>query len=189
LAWTAQYARSIGADAGKLVVTGDSAGGNLALQLGWSASAGAAESSCPQLGSVPVPDAVVTGYPVADPSDTYEHGHTWFFGQNPRDFTREYIGGKPADYPDRMASISPETYLSSSIPPTLIVQPGRDDFIPAPGNRDLAAKAEVARADVSVIEVPFTHHAFDALTGSIGGQVKLTSAQSWLESKGLAASR
>jgi acetyl esterase/lipase len=189
LAWTARYAGEAGADPERFVVTGDSAGGNLALQVGWAAAAGSAVSSCPELGAVPVPSAIVAGYPVANPADTYASGRPWFFGQDPKDFTEDYLGGTPAEYPDRLAAISPETFLAADVPPTLIVQPQRDDFIPASGNLQVVADAQRSGADVAVIEVPFTHHAFDALTGSLGGQVKLTTALAWLKSKGLTALR
>jgi len=54
------------------VVTGESAGGNLAVNLAYSAAQGTAVSACG--GTVPVPRAVVAVVPVVDPRDAYDHG-------------------------------------------------------------------------------------------------------------------
>lgn len=184
LAYTVEVSATDGADPATLVVAGDSAGGNLAMLLGWSSASGQAASTCPEAGAVPVPDAVVAGYPVANPGDTYTNGRSWF-GQKPQDFTRDFLGGTPAEYPDRLASVSPASFVSADVPPTLIVQPERDDFIPAAGNYSVAQEATDAGAEVSVVRVPFAHHGFDFIPNALGGQVKLTVASAWLRDRDL----
>lgn len=185
LTWAVAEARKSGADASRLVLMGDSAGGNLALVTAWSAAQNKATSSCASAGPVPVPNAVVVGYPVANPADTYANGQRWFRGEDPQAFTRKFLGGTPAQHPDRLAAISPITFAGPGVPPTLIVQPTRDDFIPASGNRSFAADARAHGATVDVYDVPFSHHAFDIAPRSIGGQVKLTDAEAWLKAQGL----
>ena len=185
LAWTSERAATDGADADRLTVVGDSAGGHLSMLLGWSAADGAAASSCPERGDVPVPDAVVASYPVADLMYTSDNG-TAPLGVDPKVFTRNFLGGSPADQPERLRAVSPLTYVSERTPPTLIVQPERDDFIPAEGNYGVAADAQRAGADVTVARVPFGYHGFDGLPGSIGGQTRSSIVVSWLQGLGLA---
>ena len=185
LAWTSQRAATDGADADRLTVVGDSAGGHLSMLLGWSAAEGAAASSCPELGDVPVPDAVVTSYPVADLTYTSDNG-TAPLGVDPEVFTRNFLGGSLADQPERLEAVSPLTYVSDRTPPTLIVQPELDDFIPAEGNYGVADDAQQAGADVTVARVPFGYHGFDGLPGSIGGQTRTSIVVNWLQGLGLA---
>ncbi|MBY3791516.1 alpha/beta hydrolase [Rhodococcus fascians] len=185
LSWTAQKAGLAGADTDRLTVMGDSAGGHLAMLLGWSSAAGAAVSSCPEAGGVPVPDAVVAGYPVGDLTYTYDNGAAPL-GIGPKDFTRDFLGGTPAEQPERLAAVSPSTYIGPSAPPTLVLQPERDDFIPAEGNYRLVEQAQDAGAEVTLADVPFAYHGFDSFQGSIGGQLRNTVIRHWLQEQNLA---
>ena len=185
LAWTAQQAVAAGADADRLTVIGDSAGGHLSMLLGWSAADGAAASSCPELGDVPIPDAVIASYPVADLTYTSENGAAPL-GVDPEAFTRIFLGGSLEDEPERLAAVSPLTYVSDRTPPTLIVEPERDDFIPAEGNYAVADAAQQAGVDITVARVPFGYHGFDGLPGSIGGQTRTTIVLNWLHDLDLA---
>jgi len=186
LTWTDNRATEAGADTGRLTVTGDSAGGHLAMLLGWSAAAGAAASSCPDAGDVPVPDAVVAGYPVSNIVDTYDRGAAPLPSFNPQEFTRFFLGGEPEDVSDRVRAVSPLTYLSDETPATLVLQPERDDFIPAQGNVEVIEEAQQAGVDATIVSVPFAWHGFDATLDSIGGQIKTSITRTWLEERNLA---
>jgi len=185
LAWTNQQAVSAGADADRLTVIGDSAGGHLSMLLGWSAAAGAAASSCPELGDVPVPDAVIASYPVADLTYTSDNG-TAPLGVDPEAFTRDFLGGTLAEQPERLEAVSPMTYASDATPPTLIVEPEKDDFIPAEGNYRVADEARSAGVDVTLARFPFGYHGFDTLPASVGGQARTTIVVNWLQGLDLA---
>ena len=78
------------------------------------------------------------------------------------------------------------TYLGKTTPSTLIMQPDRDDFIPAEGNYRGTAIAAKAGVDATIIPVPFAWHGFDALQGGLGGQIKNSVVKNWLENRGLA---
>ena len=186
LTWTDNRATEAGADTSRLTVTGDSAGGHLAMLLGWSAAAGAAASSCPEAGAVPVPDAVVAGYPVSNVDYTYDHGAAPLPTFNPQEFTRFFLGGEPDAVPDRARAVSPSTYLSEATPSTLVLQPERDDFIPAEGNVEVIEEAQQAGVDATIVAVPFAWHGFDATLDSIGGQIKTSITRNWLEERNLA---
>ena len=176
LTWTAANAERWGGDPTRLFVMGDSAGGNLAVNLAWSAGNGDAQSACPEAGEVPRPSGAIAAYPVINPANAYDDGKGWLFDQKPQDFTRQYLGGTPAEHPERLAAISSETYISPKIPPTLIFAAERDDFIPAAGIYDVVDEADAQGAPVSLVRVPFSHHIFDAFAGSLGDQVKRTTA-------------
>ena len=186
LTWTDKRASEAGADASRLTVMGDSAGGHLAMLLGWSAAAGKVVSSCPEAGDVPVVKAVVAGYPVSNIDYTYDHGAAPRPTFNPREFTRFFLGGAPADVPDRVLAVSPSTYLTKATPPTLVVQPEGDDFIPAEGNVKVMEEAQQAGVDATIVSVPFSWHGFDANRDSLGGQIKTSVVKSWLEKRDLA---
>ena len=186
LTWTTALAEDVGADTSKLTVMGDSAGGHLAMLLGWSAAAGAPASSCPEAGAVPVPDAVVAGYPVSNIDYTYDNGAAPLPSFNPQEFTRFFLGGAPSDVPDRVRAVSPSTYLGEATPSTLVLQPERDDFIPAEGNDEVMEQAQQAGVDAAIVQVPFAWHGFDATRDSIGGQIKTTVTKTWLEERNLA---
>lgn len=188
LTWAAQQARSVGADADRLTVLGDSAGGNLAINLGWSAAQLRATSTCPGLGAVPIPQAVVATVPVADPGYTYEHGRN-FIDAGPQGFMELYLGGTPADNSSRLQAISAATYISTQAPATLILQAERDDFIPAQGNYDLVATAQAGGVNITLVRIPFTYHGFDAVSNGLGWQTKLTVTAKWLRDQGLAPVR
>ena len=189
LTWTDRRATAAGADADRLTVMGDSAGGHLAVLLGWSAAAGAADSSCAEQGDVHVPDAVVAAYPAIDLQYNYDNGVAPLPGFDPQEFTDLFLGGTPSEHPDRLRAVSPMTYLGDATPATLVLQPERDDFIPGGGNHSSIETAAQAGVDATIVSVPFAYHAFDAPQGGLGGQVKNSVTASWLEDRDLAPRR
>ena len=186
LTWTDHHAAEAGADTDRLTVMGDSAGGHLAVLLGWSTADGAAASTCADQGEVPVPDAIVASYPAIDVQYNYDHGVAPVPGIDPQEFTHLFLGGTPAEFPDRMRAISPLTYLGDATPSTLVMQPDRDDFIPAEGNYRSIETAAQAGVDATIVPVPFAWHAFDAPQGGVGGQVKNSVTENWLQERDLA---
>jgi acetyl esterase len=179
LAWAAAHAADLGADPKKIVLIGQSTGGNLALNLGWSAANAAAPSHCTAHDTPPVPRAVVASYPVADPALNYWDGSMEGKAVIPGS-TDLYLGGSAAEYPERLRAITSASHLSRDIPPTLVFLPARDDFVPAQGTRSLAAAARRVGADVTLVEVPFANHAFDF--AGLGQQFARTVTARFLDS-------
>ncbi|WP_214105385.1 alpha/beta hydrolase [Acrocarpospora catenulata] len=155
LIWTARNAGRFGGDGSRIAVLGGSAGGNLAINLAYSAAQGSAVSSCG--GKVPVPAAVVATVPVVDPRNAYDHGVP-IPGSEPKHFIGNYIGGTPEDHPDRIAAISSATYLTGHAPPTLIIEPEEDGFIPSEAVFAFAEQARQAGVDVTVAGLPVINH-------------------------------
>jgi acetyl esterase/lipase len=185
LAWAAENAHRFGGGASRLVLAGDSAGGNLAINLAYGAAIGKARSSCG--GRVPVPDAVVTQYPVVNPAEASESGRRLRSTLTPKRFTARYLGGSPKAHPDRLRAITSSTYLSSKAPPTLIIEPDNDGLIPTGSVLDFARHAASMGVEISLVHVPFANHAYDTLAaGSLGNQLHLSVTEHYLEKRGLA---
>ncbi len=177
LAWTDRNARRLGVNLNRLVVAGDSAGGNLAINLGYAAAAGTARSGC---GPVPVPAAVVASYPAVNPVSVYNGDFTlgsFSVGQA----VTEYTGGSPQQYPGRYRAISSATYITGKAPPTLVIEPEHDSLVPPAGVYAFVGQARAAGVDVTLAAIPFANHAFDFYAaGTIGDQARLTITQNYL---------
>jgi acetyl esterase len=178
LAWTARNATRLGADLNRLVLAGDSAGGNLAVNLGYSAAAGTARSDCG--GTVPVPAAVVVTYPAVNPVSVY--GDSFALGAvSGSAALTEYVGGTPQQYPGRYKAISSSTYITGKAPQTLIIEPEHDSRVPPAGVYEFVAQARAAGVDITLAAIPFANHAFNFYAaGTIGDQACLTITQNYL---------
>ncbi|MFE4711523.1 alpha/beta hydrolase [Paenibacillus sp. NPDC056722] len=181
LTWVSKHAEEWGGDNNRLIVMGDSAGGNLAVNLGWAAATNEAMQDI----TIPKPKAVIAGYPVVNPGYTYDYGQKWWNGQRPKDFTADYIGGSPKEHPERLSAISSLTYASPSAPPTLIVAAENDDFIPAQGTYEVVQKAKDMGVNITLRKFPSTHHGFDVIPGTLGDMAKKSVVTQFLKEQGL----
>lgn len=154
---------------------GDSAGGNLAINTGFAAAEGRATSSCGA--DIPVPTAIAVQYPAVDPISIYEKGFP-IRGFEPKMLIEGYIGSSPDAYPERVAAVSSETYLTPNAPPTLIILPEKDSLVVAPGTLDFVRDAKLAGVNLELVRIPFANHIFNqiaenALGNQIGRSVRL----------------
>jgi acetyl esterase len=178
LAWTARNATRLGVDLNRLVLAGDSAGGNLAINLGYSAAAGTARSDCG--GTVPVPAAVVATYPAVNPISVYDDDFT-FGSVNGTAALTQYTGGTPRQYPGRYQAISSSTYITDKAPQTLIIEPEHDSLVPPDGVYAFVGQARAAGVDITLAAIPFANHTFNFYAaGTIGNQADLTITQNYL---------
>lgn len=187
LIWTKGHSEQHRGDPNRIVLIGESAGGNLAINVAYSAALHEAHSSCGH--DVPIPIAVIADYPVVDPQEACEDG-VRIFGHGPRDFTSKYVGGDPQNFPDRMRAISSATYLSLRAPAALIFEPEKDGFIPTPGVYRFVDQARHAGVDITMIRIPFSNHGFNlGAPNSIGDQAQRTIAESFFERRGVIGSQ
>lgn len=181
LAWVTANAHTYGGDASRLSLTGDSAGGNLAINAAYMAANGTLRSSCG--GRLPAVSTVSALYPAVDPADLYGNDDT-VLGDTSRDFATAYIGGSPTEFPDRYTAVTSSSYVSAAAPPTLLLLGADDHLVPTSGALRFAERARTAGVDVEVVSIPHADHVFDARTGSIGQQAYRQLTAAWLRDHG-----
>jgi acetyl esterase len=167
LIWIADHAASFGGDASHLALLGESAGGNLVLNVSSLAGAGKLPSSCP--GELPRIAATVAAYPVLDAVRMYGN-HDLIAGPFARLMTTHYTGGTPAQYPQRYAAVSSATHIDPGAPPTLLLPGLADHLLPPEPAYEFAERERAVGVDARVIAFPYGEHSYDQSNDSIGNQ-------------------
>jgi acetyl esterase/lipase len=119
--WIRSHARDYHIDPDKIAVIGGSAGGHLAMMIGYSSDVPALDGQCPADSVSSRVQAVVDLYGPVDLTTEYARTHKTtlsFFGQ-------------PYDViPQLYKQGSPTTYISADDPPTLIFHGSIDELVP-----------------------------------------------------------
>ena len=183
LAWVSTNAPKYGGDPTRLSLSGDSAGGNLAINVAYMAANGTLKSSCG--GPRPVVSAVSALYPVVDVAGFYDNADP-ALGDVSRDMAGAYVGGSPREFPQRYAAVASATHISPAAPPTLILMGAADHLVPTEGTYRFADQARAAGVDVELVAVPYADHVFDGRSGSIGQQAYRQLTAKWLRDHGQA---
>lgn len=191
LAWAAVSAERFGADSSRIVLAGDSAGGGLALAAAYRAAAGGKTPECGardvESGApLPVPAGAVGVVPVVDVAGFHSNPEP-NLGHYARTMVERYLGGTPAEHPDRVAAVSPLTHLTTSAPPTLLVTVEHDHLVPSEGARMLTSAATALDVPVTVVDVPFADHGLLARADGLGARVAREAIVTFIE--GLAPTR
>ncbi|MBX3049137.1 MAG: alpha/beta hydrolase [Anaerolineales bacterium] len=181
LVWAAANASDYGGDIEWLGLIGDSAGGNLVLNVAARTAAGTLTPACP--GDLPRIGATSTLYPAADPHALYANPDP-VMGSVARLYLENYTGGSPAEYPDRYAAIDPATHITPAAPPALITLGEKDHLVPPGPTLAFAATLHSLGVEVKTIEIPHGEHVFD-LEGGIGTQVWRAATLAWFRAHGL----
>lgn len=167
LVWIAANAERFSGDSSRLALFGESAGGNLVLNVSYLANAGKLQSACP--GNLPHIAATVASYPVLDAVRMY-HNDDVIAGRFAPVMTTHYTGGTPEQYPERYAAITSATHINPAAPPTLLLPGLADHLLPPAPAYEFVEKARAAGVDASVIAFPYGEHSYDQRNDSIGSQ-------------------
>ena len=144
LRWVYQHAKDYNVDVSRIVVSGNSAGGHLALMMGMAPESAGFDRRCPGPEDLKVA-AVINWYGFPDVSDLVE-------GENMRPAVVTWLG----DAPDRdalAARVSPITYVRPGLPPIMTIQGDADPTSPYVHSvrlRDALTKAGVRNELVTV---------------------------------------
>lgn len=121
LRWVAANAEKYHFDTKQLVVTGESAGGHLALTTGMIPESAGLDRECP---GVPLPRvaAIVDWYGITDVNDLLE-------GPNKKNYAVQWLGSA-LDREQIAKRVSPLTYVRAGLPPILMIQGDADPTVP-----------------------------------------------------------
>ncbi len=168
MAWVASRAALYNISPDRMLLAGQSAGGGLALQVGYGLGDGTVTSSCG--GAVPQPAAIFALYPPDDLAMAWNLKSS-IGPVSGRAFNTGYIGGSPEQFPERYRAVSPIFHVRPGLPPTLIAAGAHDHLVPFGGHIEMVDKLDAAGVPNELVSVPYGEHAYDIPWGSLGGQI------------------
>jgi len=175
LVWLRGAAAELDVDPDRVFLMGESAGGSLALVAGYGARSTepsnkqvvALEPSCP--GQPILPAGIIAIAPAADLAGIWADGTLEAAGLR---FPEAYIGGTPAEYPERYEAAAPFAYLRPGLPPTLLIGAANDHLVLPIRVTSLADRLRSAGVDCRLVMVPFAEHGFDGYPNGFGQQLE-----------------
>lgn len=149
LRWVATHAQNYGIDVKRLVLSGESAGGHLALTTGLIPEAAGLDRQCP---GAPLPKvaAIVNFYGITDVADLLH-------GPNEKSYAVAWLGSAP-DRDEVAKRVSPLTYVRPGLPPILTIQGDADPIVPYTHSLRLQDALEKAGVPHQLITVPGGKH-------------------------------
>ena len=176
LGWVAQNAARYGGSADRIYLLGDSAGGNLALNVAYKVNAGA---YAPINGTtLPIVAGVCALYPVADPAAFYNNPDL-LFGAAAKKMCVDYTGVTPQQNSDAYSAITPAAFLSNATPPTLLIV-GEGDKVVDPVDTYALHDALLQNGtDAQIVRIPYANHAFDYVAGGFGADGVVDLVAQW----------
>lgn len=149
LRWVIQRAKEYSFDTSRLVVTGHSAGGHLALTTGMLPASAGLERQCPGTEELKVA-AVVNWYGIADVVDLLD-------GPNMKPYAVGWLGSLP--YREEIARrVSPLTYVRKDLPPTITIHGDADPTVPYSHATRLHEAVQKAGATSELVTIPGGRH-------------------------------
>ncbi len=151
LRWVAGHAKQYNFDTTRLVVSGDSAGGHLALTTGMIPESAGYESQCPGA-RLPKVAAIVNWYGITDVADLLQ-------GPNTKDYAIAWMGNRP-DRAEAATRLSPLHFIRKDLPPILTIHGDADPVVPYSHAQRLQAELERAGVPHQLVTVPGGKHGY-----------------------------
>jgi acetyl esterase/lipase len=208
VAWITNHASSYGGDTNRFYIIGDSAGGNLALDIAYKINNGVyamvtnqienssgetANASTEQLSeattevvsgetteetTLPKVAAVSVLYPVTDMTACYSNDYPLFTNLAHK-MVSDYMGATPEEDPTLYADRSPINQVTNSSPATCILVGSHDTAVSPSQSYTLQNQLENAGVDNTLISVPFANHLFDMGGTNFGAQAYMNITLDW----------
>ena len=138
LRWVIRNAENYNIDASRIVVTGNSAGGHLALTTGMIPASAGLDRQCPGGETLSVA-AIINWYGITDVGDLLD-------GPNRKSYAVEWMGSMPNRY-EIAERVSPLTYVRAELPPILSIHGDADPTVPY--QHGVRLHEELAKAGVA----------------------------------------
>ncbi len=149
LRWVIRNAKQYGFDTAKLVVSGGSAGGHLALTTGLIPASAGLDRQCPGTEELKVA-AIVNWYGITDVADLLD-------GQNMKTYAVQWLGSMP-NRVEIATRVSPLTYVRAGIPPIITIQGDSDPVVPYSHSVRLQEALKTAGVDHELVTIPGGKH-------------------------------
>ena len=149
LRWVIRNAKQYNFDVTRIVVTGYSAGGHLALTTGMIPASAGLDRQCPGSEELKVA-AIVNWYGITDVADLLD-------GANRRTYAVQWLGSRP-DRVDVARRLSPMAYVRRDLPPTLTIHGDADPTVPYAHATTLHAALQKAGATSELVTIPKGGH-------------------------------
>lgn len=149
LRWVAQNAKQYGIDTSRLVTSGGSAGGHLALTTGMIPESAGLDRECP---GPPLPKvaAILNWYGITDVNDLLD-------GPNRKAYAVAWLASMP-NKEEIARRVSPLTYVRADLPPIITVHGDADPTVPYQHAVRLQAALEKAGVPHQLITIPGGKH-------------------------------
>lgn len=179
LGWVHEHAAEYGGDPDRIAVTGQSAGGLLALLSTYTDQV---EPSCDT--EVPDVSAVVAWYSITDGTANaripWRQRHSPI-GDELLESSERMVGGAPEELPEAYEAMSPIHLVGPDAPPTLVITAGHDLFLDPEDNRLFVDRLDEAGVPHDHLELPWTEHMFDLNWGGFASQITRYSIDGFLD--------
>ncbi len=149
LRWVIRNADQYGFDVNKLVVSGHSAGGHLALTTGMLPASAGLDRQCPGEEELKVA-AIVNWYGITDVGDLLE-------GENIQSYAVQWMGSA-TDRMEIAERVSPLNYVRSDLPPIITIHGDADTVVPYSHAVELHQALERAKVPNELMTIPGGGH-------------------------------
>jgi acetyl esterase/lipase len=148
-----------GIDLDRIAIMGRSAGSQLAMLAGYQPGALKFKAVIGYYGPVDL----MAGYydlPRPDPIDVQA-------------ILRSYLGGTPEQVGDRYYQASPWQFVTTGLPPSLLVYGDRDHLVESRFGRAMAERLQAEGNQAVYLGIPWADHAFDSVFNGVSNQLTL----------------